>query len=54
MKKILLLLLTTSLFIGCGNKQSEETPLAGTVQEDGSILEVKSDSVVETTVPEKK
>ena len=36
MKKLLLLILLMSLFIGCGDKKEGKEPIVGTVQEDGS------------------
>jgi len=36
MKKILLLILSLFLFIGCGNKKEGKKPIVGTVQVDGS------------------
>jgi len=40
MKKLLLLTLSISLFIGCGDKKAEK-PLAGSVQVDGTIKDLK-------------
>ena len=36
MKKLLLLILSMSLFIGCGDKKEGKEPIVGTVQADGS------------------
>ena len=38
MKKLLLLILSMSLFIGCGNKKVENEIIAGTVEKDGTAI----------------
>jgi len=45
MKNIFTLILTSLLFIGCGSDKKIDPTLAGMIQEDGSIINVKSDPV---------
>ncbi len=40
MKKLLLLILLTFLFIGCSNNKKTDKPLAGSIQEDGTIKDL--------------
>ena len=39
--KILLLLISTFLFIGCGDNKKAVEPLAGSIQEDGTVKDLK-------------
>ena len=40
MKKLLLLVLSIFLFVGCGDKKTEK-PLAGSIQVDGTVKDLK-------------
>jgi hypothetical protein len=39
--KFLLLLISTFLFIGCGDNKKADKPLAGSIQEDGTVKDLK-------------
>ena len=45
MKKLFTLLLAATLFVGCNTKTDKAVPLAGTILEDGTIMNVESDPV---------
>tara|TARA_R110001583_G_scaffold16726_2_gene68409 strand:- start:720 stop:863 length:144 start_codon:yes stop_codon:yes gene_type:complete len=40
MKKLLLLILLAFLFIGCSDNKKADKPLAGSIQEDGTIKDL--------------
>jgi hypothetical protein len=47
MKKLLLLILLTFLFIGCSNNKKTDKPLAGSIQEDGTIKDLtEKDTII--------
>tara|TARA_R110002020_G_scaffold128419_1_gene287873 strand:- start:557 stop:1108 length:552 start_codon:yes stop_codon:yes gene_type:complete len=48
MKNLFTLILTTFLVIGCGSNKKADPALAGMIQEDGSILNVKMDPATVT------
>jgi len=45
MKKLFTLLLAATLFVGCNTKTDKAVPLAGTILEDGTIMNIESDPV---------
>jgi len=46
MKKLFTLLLAATLFVGCNNTKTDKViPLAGTILEDGTIMNVESDPI---------
>ena len=45
--KFLLLLISTFLFIGCGDNKKADKPLAGSIQEDGTIKDLtEKDTII--------
>ena len=45
MKKLFTLLLAATLFVGCNTKTDKAVPLAGTILEDGTIMNIESSPV---------